>query len=158
MTLEFDEWPKKTITHLFYTTTSFVHHFKSIGEFKLELQSANAQFGSKLAIFSPVWPWKLTDDLEKKGTSFVLRQALCITSNPSVNSNWIYSQERHSSCKNWRFFVPRDLEIWWMTLKINRAPLLYWFKLCASFYSHWWIQTGVTVWKRPILRENRQFF
>ena len=43
-----------------------------------------------------------------------------------------------------------DLEIWWMTLENNRAPLLYCFKLCASFHSHQWIQTGVTVRKRPI--------
>ena len=58
--------------HLFYlglNVLSFVHHFKSISEFKLELQSGNAQFGSKLAIF----------------------------------------------------FVPCDLEIWWMTL--NKANL-----------------------------------
>ena len=52
--------------------------------------------------------------------------------------------------QNWRFLVPCDLEIWWMTLKNNRAPLLCYFKLCASFRSHWWIQTGVTVRKRPI--------
>ena len=37
-----------------------------------------------------------------------------------------------------------------MTLKNNRAPLLCYFKLCASFHSHWWIQTGVTARKRPI--------
>ena len=37
-----------------------------------------------------------------------------------------------------------------MTLQNNRAPLLCYFKLCASFRSHWWIQTGVTVRKRPI--------
>ena len=43
-----------------------------------------------------------------------------------------------------------DLEIWWMALKNNRAPLLTYFKLCASFCSHWWIQTGVTVQKPPI--------
>ena len=48
------------------------------------------------------------------------------------------------------FFVPRDLEIWWMTLKNNRAPLLYYIKLCAAFQSHWHIQTGVTVRKRSI--------
>ena len=40
--------------------------------------------------------------------------------------------------------------IWWMTLKNNRAPLPCYFKLCASFRSHWWIQTGVTARKRPI--------
>ena len=44
VTMKFDGWPRKTIGH-FYTTSSFVHHFKSIGEFKLDLQSRNAQFG-----------------------------------------------------------------------------------------------------------------
>ena len=52
--LEFWSMTLKTIGHLFNTTPSFVHHFKSIGEFKLELQSVNAQFGSKSAIFCPV--------------------------------------------------------------------------------------------------------
>ena len=66
VTLKFHGWPWKTIGHLFYTTPSFVHHFKSIGEFKLELQSGNAQFGSKSEIFRPVWPWNLTNDLEKQ--------------------------------------------------------------------------------------------
>ena len=41
-------------------------------------------------------------------------------------------------------------EIWWMSLKNNRAPLLYYIKLCASFQSHGWIQTEVTVRKRSI--------
>ena len=65
MTSKFNGWPRKIIGHLFYTTSSFVHHFKSISEFKLELQSGNAQFGSKSTIFlSHVtlqfdgWPWK----------------------------------------------------------------------------------------------------
>ena len=40
-----DVWPWKTIGHLFYTMSSFVCHFKSIGVVKLELQSENAQFG-----------------------------------------------------------------------------------------------------------------
>ena len=43
-----------------------------------------------------------------------------------------------------------DLEIWRMTLKNNRAPLVCCLKLCASFHSHQWILTGVTVRKRPI--------
>ena len=87
----------KTIGHLFYATSSFVHHFVPIGEFKLELQSGNAQFGSNSTIFRAVRPCNLTDDLANK-----------------------------------------------------RAPLLCYFKLCAAFRSHWWIQTGVTVRKRPI--------
>ena len=36
VTLKFDGWPWETIGHLFYNTSSFVHHLKSIGEFKLE--------------------------------------------------------------------------------------------------------------------------
>ena len=56
------------------------------------------------------------------------------------------------------FFVQCDLEIWQMTLKNNRAPLLCYFNLCASFRSHWWIQTGVTVWKRPIWVKIDNFF
>ena len=103
VTLKFDGCPCKTIGHLFYTIESFVHHFKAIREFKLELQSGNAQFGSKLVILCP-------------------------------------------------------FEIWWMTLKNNRAHSLCCFKLCASFHSHHWIQTGVTVRKRPIWVEIDIFF
>ena len=66
VTLKYNGWPCKTIGHLFYTTSSCVHHFKSIGEFKLDLQSRNAQFGSKLVICYPVWPWNLMDDLGKQ--------------------------------------------------------------------------------------------
>ena len=46
VTLKFDVWPWKTIGHLFYSISSFVHHFATIGVLKLELQSGNAQFGS----------------------------------------------------------------------------------------------------------------
>ena len=66
VTLNFDGWPWKTIGHLFYATSSFVHHFVAIGEFKLELQSGNAQSGSNWMIFKAVRPWNLTDDLKKQ--------------------------------------------------------------------------------------------
>ena len=56
------------------------------------------------------------------------------------------------------FFSPCDLEIWWMTLKNNTAPLLCYYKLFVSFHSHWWIQTGVTVWKRLIWVKIGDFF
>ena len=59
VTLKFEGWPWKTIGHLFYTTSSFVHHFVTIGEFKLELQSGNAQSRSNLTIFRAMWPWNL---------------------------------------------------------------------------------------------------
>ena len=97
VTLKFDGWPWKTIGHLFYTTPSFVHHFKAIGEFKLVYSPETANLGQ---------------------------------------IRW--------------FLELHDLEIWQMTLKNNRTPLLCYLKLCAAFRSHWWIQTGVTVRKRPI--------
>ena len=97
VTLRFDGWPWRTIGHLFYTRSIFVHHFKAMGELKLKLQP-----------------------------------------------------ETLNSGQNRQFFVPCDLEIWWMTLENNRAPLLYQINLCASFQSHGWIQTGVTVRKCSI--------
>ena len=105
MTLKFDGWPWKTIGQFFNATSSFVHHFVAIGDFKLGIQSRNAQIGSKSTIFRAVWPCNLTYDLEN-----------------------------------------------------NRAPLLCYFKLYASFRSHWWIQTGVTIRKRPIWVKIDDFF
>ena len=90
-TTKFDRWPSKTIGHLFYATSSFVHHFVAIGEFKLELQSGNARFGWHSNILSG---------------------------------------------------VTLKFDRWHE--KNNRAPLLCYFKLCASFRSHWWIQIRVT--------------
>ena len=95
VTLKFDGWPWKTIEHLFYVGSSFVHHVIAISEFKKEIYAS---------------------------------------------------------------FVPCDLEIWQMTFKNNRVPLLCYFKFCASFRSHWWIQTGVTVGKRPIWVKIDSFF
>ena len=107
VTLKFDGWPWKTIGHLFYTMLSFVHHFIAIGEFKLKLQTGNAQFGSKL---------------------------VTILSHVSLEFDW---------------------EI---ILKDNSTPLLCCFKICASFNSHHWIKTGVTVLKRPIWVKIDDFF
>ena len=47
-------------------------------------------------------------------------------------------------------FSPCDLQIWWITPKNNRAPLLYYIKLCALFQIHQWIQTGFTVRKHSV--------
>ena len=66
VTLKFDGWPSKTIGHLFYATSSFVQHFVAADELKLDLQSGNAWFWSKSTIFLAVWPWNLTDDLQKQ--------------------------------------------------------------------------------------------
>ena len=59
---------------------------------------------------------------------------------------------------NRRFSARVNLEIWSMTPKNNGAPLLCYFKLFASFRSHWWIQTAVTVRKRLIWVKIDDFF
>ena len=148
----------KTIGHIFYITSSFMHHYKSIGEFKLVLLSGNAQFGSKSTIFCPVWPWNLTDDLENNRAHLLSCFMLCASFH---NHQWIQTRvtvklyasfqfnrwiqtgvtvrKRSIRVKIGNFFVPCDLEIWRMTLKSERAHLLSCFKLCTSFHSHQWI-------------------
>ena len=61
----FDGWSWKTIGHLFHAPSSSVHHFIAICEFRLKLQSRNAQFGSKSFIFQTLWPrlWTSGPDL-----------------------------------------------------------------------------------------------
>ena len=78
VTLKFDRWHRKTIEHLFYVASSFVYHFTAISEFKLELQSGNAQFWSKSRIFfSRVtlkfngWPSKTIGHLFYATSTFV---------------------------------------------------------------------------------------
>ena len=91
------------------------------------------------------------DDHEKQySTCFIICQDLSRISNTLVKWNLIYILETPNFGQNQGFFVPCDLEIWWMTLKNNRAPLPYYVKLCASLQSHWWIQTWVTVLKRSL--------
>ena len=55
------------------------------------------------------------------------------------------------------FFSPCDFEMWWMISKNNRAPLLYYIQLCASFQIHRWTQTRLTVRKRSIPVESGDF-
>ena len=159
VTWKFDGRPKKTIQRLLYTMSSCVHHFKAIVEFKLELQSGNDQFVSKLVICSPVtselygWPRKTIGHFFYATSSFVHHFiAIC------VKSKWRHSTETPNLCQNRRFSVPCDLEIWRKTLKNNRAPLLCYVKLCASLHSHLWNGNGVTVRKRQIWVTIGEFF
>ena len=65
-----------------------------------------------------------------------------------MNSNWSYSPETTNFTSKLTIFVSYDLEIWRMTLKNNKVPLLCHTKLCASFHHYTWIQPGVKVRKR----------
>ena len=155
VTLKFNGWPWKAIGHLFYAILSFVHYFKAIGEFKLELVwkcSIRVKIGD---FSSQIWWMTLKNN----------RASLLCCFKPCAsfhNHQWIQTKvtvlKRSIRVKICDFFVPCDLEIWPMTLKNNRAPLLCYYKLCASFHSHWWIQTGVTVRRHPIWIKRDDFF
>ena len=138
MTLQFDGWPWNTIGNFFYTESSVVHHFKAIGEFKIELQSGNAQFGLKPAIFWLGWPWNLTDDLKNNKAPLLCCFKLC-ASLPS--HQWIQTGVTTRKRPIWveidDFFDSHALEIWQMTLKNIWVPFLCHFKLCTSIQSHW---------------------
>ena len=60
-TLQRAAWSQlRTTGHLFCASSSFVHHFGAICEFKLESKFRNTHFKSKLAFFAffyVVWPW-----------------------------------------------------------------------------------------------------
>ena len=151
VTLKFDGWPWKTMGHLFYVASSFVHHFTAMLEFKLELQSGNTQFWSKSMIFfSRVtlkfngWPSKTIGHIFYATSSFV--QHFVAIGEFKLE---LLSGNAQSGSNVTIFIAVRP---WNLTddLENNRAPFLCYFKLCTSFHTHWWIQTGVTVRKRPI--------
>ena len=70
---------------------------------------------------------------------------------------WVKSPETPNLGQIRWFLEPCDLEIWRMTLKNNRTPLQCYFKLCASFRTHWCIQTWVKSPKTSNLGQIRRF-
>ena len=93
--------------------------------------------------------WWMT--LENNRASLLCCFKLCATFH---SHRWIQAGVTVRKCPIWvkvdYFLELCNLEIRRMTLKNNRAPLQCYFKLCASFLSHRWFQTEVTIRKRPI--------
>ena len=149
MTLQFDIWPWKTIGHPFYATSSSMHHFVAIGEFKLELQSGNGQLGSKSTIFfSRVilkfhgLPWKTIGHLFNAISSFVHHFVAIGDLKLEIKSE---NSESGSNSTIFRVVCPWNLTD---DLENKSAPLLNNIKPYASFQHHMCIQTWVTVRKR----------
>ena len=167
--------------------------FQTISEFKLELQSGNAQFRSKSATFfvpCKLEIWWMTLKNNRAPLLGYLKLCASLHRHRSFQTAvtvrkrpiWIKIDDCFVPCdlEIWRMtlktighlfyatlrllhhsigidefkIVPCDLDIWRMTSKNNIAPLLCDCKLCASFCSHVWIQTGVTIWKRPNWDKN----
>ena len=62
VTLKFDGWPWKTIGHLFYTTSSFVRHFKPSVKSNLSYSPKTLNSGQNRLFFVPcdVEIWRMT--------------------------------------------------------------------------------------------------
>ena len=110
----------------------------------------NRYFLSCVTLKFDGWPWKTIGHLRYAASSLV-HHFIIIS-----EFNKVELQSGNAQLGD--FIAPRDLEIWHMTVKNNRAPLLWHFKLCASFGSHWWIQAGVTVRKCLIWVKNDDIF
>ena len=137
----------KTIGHLFYATSSFVHPFIAIWEIKMELQSGNAQSGSKLTIcFSHVtlkfdrWPWKIIGHPSLPTSSF--EHHIVAIGKFKLELQLVRKCPIRVKISKFLSNVTMKFDEWpWKTIG---------HLFCASFHSHLWIQTGVTVRKRPI--------
>ena len=130
-----------------------VYYIKLCASFQIHLWSQTWVTVRKLSIWVKIGDFFVLCDLgirwmtSKNNRAPLLYQIkLCIISKPSVNLNWSYSPDSLYSGQRRRFFVLCDLEIWRMTLKNNRSPLLCCFRLCASFHSHWLIQIQTVTW------------
>ena len=85
VTLKFDWWHWKTIGHLFYATSSFVHHFIAIGEFKLGVTVRKRPIWDKISNFLSCvtlkfggWPWRTIGHLFYATSSVVHHsEAIC---------------------------------------------------------------------------------
>ena len=78
----------------------------------------------------------------KQGKSEGFDIKLCASFQTYWNSNCSYNPETLNLGQNWQFSVLCDLEIWWMTLAYNRAPLLCYvnvnhFKAIGEFKLEW---------------------
>ena len=149
----------KTIGHLFYTTLSFVHNLKAIGIFKLELQSGNAQFGSKLVFFVPgnLENWQRT--LKDNRAPLLYHVKLCASFQIHWwSQTWVTVRKRSIQVKIGAFLSH-------VTLKIDRWPwkTIGHLSYAASSFVHHFITILVNQnWsyspEMPNLGKNLRFF
>ena len=134
VSLKFDGRPWKTLEHLFCDTSSFMHHFVAIGQFKLELQSGNSIRVKICDFFVPydleIWGMFLKNNR----APFLCLFKLCAP----FRSHWSIQTgdtvQKHSiRVKFGDFFLPH------LTLKFGRWPwktFAHFFCATSSFVHH----------------------
>ena len=138
VTLIFDEWPLKLIGRLFYTTSSFVHHFIAMCQFKLELQSGNSgqnrYFLPCVILKFDGWPWK-----NIRAPLLCYFKLYAPFHSHQWNQTGVTIRKRPIRVKIDDFMSRVTLKCDRLHRKNNKAHLLCYFKLCTSFRCHRWI-------------------
>ena len=118
--------------HLTYATITLLHltlfnHLNDVNE-NIQIQN-KCDLGNDPSTF-----WKYSNNCsqnKEKLRDLIAATGLVILLKMKKQNQW--------------FFSLYDLEIRWMALKNNRAPLLVYTKLCALFQSHHLIKSGVII-------------
>ena len=105
-------------------------------------------FLSRVTLKFDGWPWKTIGHLFYAMPSFVHHFLATSVFKLKLQSGNAQFQSKSV------IFIPCDLEIWRMTLKNNRAPLLCHIKLCASFHRHIYIFIYTCMWFKLELRSG----
>ena len=133
MTFKFDGWPwKKNPGYLFYATSTLLHHLIAISESKPYFGSKSEIFLSHVTLKFDGWPWKTIGHHFYATSSFVHHFIAMGTLNSGENRHF------------WSRVTLKFYGWPWKTIGYTHSML------CASFHCRCWIQTGVTVRKRPI--------
>ena len=141
------------LLHYVKLCASFQIHWWIQTGFTVQKRSIRVEIGDMLSCVTlkfDGWPWKTIGHLFYATSSFVQHFV--------ATGEFKFSPETPNLGQIERFLEPCGFEIWRMTLQNNRASLLCYFKLCSSFRTNWWIQTGVTVRKRTIRVKIVDFF
>ena len=140
---------KKTIGHLFYPVSSFgiISNPSVNSNWSYSLETLNSGQNRQFFVLCDleIWwmTWKSIKHLFSVVSSFVHHFSAI-----SEFKLELQSGNTQFGSKSMIFFLPCDLEIWWVTLKNNRATPLYNIKPLALFHHHMHILTGVIVQKR----------
>ena len=104
VTLKFDGWHRQIIRHVFYTTSSFVYHFRSISEFKGSIWVKFDDFFSLVTLQFDIWHWLTIGQGDQSNVSSLALEWLLTVWFYCLNTN--KGQSAKEVCYDpWRIYV-----------------------------------------------------
>ena len=108
------------------------------------------KFSAHVTVKFDGWPKKMTKNNNRALLLYYIKLCASFQIHWWIQTGVTVQKLTLNLGRNWRYFILCDLEMWCLTMENNRPPLLYHIKLCASFQSHRWSQTWITIWKHSI--------